>query len=79
MATKIPMINILNQKNAERSCSVGRMLDWGLKGCWFEPHRQRSHCVVSLSSVFIRCLLSTILVQSRKTHLEMTEKLLTGM
>ena len=30
--------------------SVGRVLDWGLKGCWFELHHRWSHCVVSLSS-----------------------------
>ena len=28
---------------------IGRALDWVLKGCWFETHCPRSHCVMSLS------------------------------
>ena len=43
---------------AECSGSVGRALDWGSKGCWFEPHGQQSHCVVSLNKSHYR-LLST--------------------
>ena len=42
----------------ECSGSVGRVLDLGLKGCWFEPHLWRSHCVVSLSKTLF-LLLST--------------------
>ena len=37
----------------ERSGSVGRVLDWGSKGCLFETHQ--SHSVVSLSMTL--CLL----------------------
>ena len=72
VATKISITNILNKKNAERSGSVGRVLDWGSKGCWTEPHHQGSHCVVSLTKTLI-------LVQPRKTYPKMTEKLLIGM
>ena len=42
----------------ECSGSVGRALDRGLKGCWFELHRRRSLCVVSLSKTLYP-LLST--------------------
>ena len=42
----------------EGSGSVGRALDWGLKGCWFEPHHWWCHCVVSLSKTLYP-LLST--------------------
>ena len=35
--------------SAECSGSVGRALDLGLKGCWFQPHWGWSLCVVSLS------------------------------
>ena len=38
--------------------SVGRGLDWGLKGCKFETHCKRSHCVLSLSKT-LYLLLST--------------------
>ena len=31
------------------SCSAGRALDWGSKGCWFEPYRRQRRCLVSLS------------------------------
>ena len=31
------------------SISVERALAWRSKGCWFEPHHQQSHCIVSLS------------------------------
>ena len=41
--------NIQPIKHGERSGSVGRALDWGLKGLWFEPHRKQSHCVESLN------------------------------
>ena len=44
--------------------SYGSMLDSRSRGCRFEP--QRWHWVVSLS-----------MVQSRKTHPDMTEKMLT--
>ena len=33
------------------SGSVGRELDWGLKGFWFKPHSGLSHYVVSLSKM----------------------------
>ena len=32
--------------SAEHSGSLGRALDWGLKGCWFEFHHRRSHRIV---------------------------------
>ena len=28
------------------SGSVGRALDWGLKGCWFEPQYRETLCCV---------------------------------
>ena len=34
---------------AEHCGSVGRGLDWRLKGCWFVRHCRHSHCVVFLS------------------------------
>ena len=42
----------------ERSGSVGRALDCGTKGCWFETQRQQSQSVVSLSKT-LYLLLST--------------------
>ena len=39
-------------------CSVGRALDWGSKGGWFEPHGKQSHCHVSLRKT-LYALLST--------------------
>ena len=42
--------------------SVGRALDWGSKGCQFEPHRQQSHYVLSLSKI-LYLLLSTASTQ----------------
>ena len=44
--------------DVECSGSVGRALDWGVKGCLFEIHRQQSLCVVSLSKT-LHTLLST--------------------
>ena len=39
-----------NQRsNMERSGSVGRVLDWGSLGCYFETRLRRGHCVVSLN------------------------------
>ena len=42
----------------ELSGSVGRMLDWELKGCYFKSHCRRSHYVMSLSKTLYP-LLST--------------------
>ena len=39
----------------------------------FEPHQR--HCIVPLSKTLILCL---VMVQDRKTHPDMTEKMLTG-
>ena len=53
----------------------GGVLDSRLMGYQFEPHRR--HCIVSLSARhFILCI---VLVQTRKTHPNMMEKLLTGL
>ena len=49
----------------------GRVLDLRQRGRGFEP--QRSHCVVSLSKTYNPSL---VLVQSRKTHPYITERLL---
>ena len=51
----------------------GRVLDLRTKGHMFEPNRR--HCIVSSSKTHLTCL---VLVQPRKTHLDITEKLLTG-
>ena len=51
----------------------GRVLDWRPKGCRFEPHRR--HCVVSLSKNINPRI---VLVQPRKTHPFITERLLMG-
>ena len=51
----------------------GRVLDSRPKGRGFEPHRR--HCVVSLSNIINRSL---VLVQPRKTHPFITERLLMG-
>ena len=41
------------------------VFDWGLKGCYFEPHRCRSRCVVSWSKIHL--LLSTGSTQEDKS------------
>ena len=41
VATIITIINILNQKNAERSGSVGRVLNWGLKDIYQNLSRNK--------------------------------------
>ena len=51
----------------------GRVLDQRPRGRWFEPHWH--HCIVSLSKNIIPSL---VLVQPRKTHLYITERLLMG-
>ena len=51
----------------------GRVLDSRPRGREFEPHRR--HCVVSLSKNINPSL---VLVQSRKTHPFITERLLMG-
>ena len=51
----------------------GRVLDSRLRGRGFEPHRR--HCVVSLSKNINP---SSVLVQPRKTHPFITERLLMG-
>ena len=54
----------------------GRMLDSRLKGHGFEPHRRNwRHCVVFLSKNINPSL---VLVQPRKTHPYITERLLMG-
>ena len=53
--------------------SLGRVLDPRLKGPGFETHRR--HCVVSLSKNINPSL---VLVQPRKTHPFITERLLMG-
>ena len=49
----------------------GRVLDWRPRGCGIEPHRR--HCVVSLNKNINPSL---VLVQPRKTHPFITERLL---
>ena len=51
----------------------GRVLDSRPRGCGFEPHRR--HCLVSLSKNINPSL---VLVQPRKTHPFITERLLMG-
>ena len=51
----------------------GRVLDWRPKGHGFEPHQH--HCGVSLSKNINPSL---VLVQPRKTHPFITERLLMG-
>ena len=72
---ELTLANKCPPKKAEHSGSVGRALDWGSKGCWFEPHHGRSHCVVSLNKTLYQQLSTGSI---RKTC-DMTEKLLTGM
>ena len=60
------------QVMGERSGS-SRVLDSRQRGYGFESHQH--HCAVSLSKPLIPCL---VLVQPRKTHQDMTEKMLTG-
>ena len=58
--------------------SVRRVLDWGSKGCYNvvqDLPLVESLCCVPKQDI-ICCL---VLVQPRKTHLNMTEKLLIGM
>ena len=50
-----------------------KVLDWRSRGCGFEPHSP-----VSLSKMLFYPLL-LVLAQPRKTHADMTEKILTGM
>ena len=40
---------MITYQTAVHSGSLGRVLDWGLKGSRFKPHRQPSIYVVSLS------------------------------
>ena len=54
----------------------GSVLDLRPKGREFKPHRR--HCVVSLIKTHLS-LLSLAPVNPRKTHLDITEKLLIGM
>ena len=49
-------------KYSKRSGSFGGVLNWGSKGCCFEPHHRPSHCAVSLSKTLFQ-LLSTGLTQ----------------
>ena len=58
----------------EGSGSVGRLIDWESK-CAGLGFNACSHCVVFLSK---KLYLRLVLVQTRKTHPNMTEKLLTG-
>ena len=51
----------------------GRVIDSRPRGRWFEPLRR--HCVVSLSKNIDPSL---VLVQTRKTHPFITERLLIG-
>ena len=51
----------------------GRVLDWRMRGRGLKPHR--GHCLVSLSKSINPCL---VLVQPRKTHPFITERLLMG-
>ena len=48
LITAIAFIQNAFQTTFMRS-TVGRALDWGLKGCYFKTHSRRSHCVVTLS------------------------------
>ena len=57
----------------KRSGSVVECFDSRPRGCGFEPHRR--HCVVSLSKNINRSL---VLVQPKKTHPFITERLLKG-
>ena len=47
-----------HQLSGESSGSVGKVLDWGSKGCWFKTQLWWSHCVVSLNKTLYP-LLST--------------------
>ena len=49
----------------EGSDFVGRSLDWGLKGRYFETQYQQSHCVVSLSKT-LYSLLGTVSTQEER-------------
>ena len=51
----------------------GRVLDWRPRGSGFEDHRR--HCIMSLSKNINPTL---VLVQLRKTHPYITERLLMG-
>ena len=80
--------NIPNESNASHFFFFFFFLGWGgggehsgsvveidsrSRGCRLEPHR--CHCVVFLNRHINPCL---VLVQPRKTHPDITEKLLTG-
>ena len=54
----------------------GRVLDWRPKGHRFEPHQR--HCVVSLSRLARHINPCLVLVQPRKTHPDISARLLTG-
>ena len=67
-----------NKQNIYNNCgSVGRLFDLGSNGCWFEPHRRRSHCIVSLSKTFYP-LLSRDWFNTGRPIPNMTDQLLTG-
>ena len=44
-------MNIYDCQSVQCTSSVGRALDWGSEGCYFQTHRRLSYCVVSLSKV----------------------------
>ena len=65
---------LISQPNLwEHSVLSGRMLDLRLRGLGFEPHRR--HCIVSLRKNINPSL---VLVQTRKTHPYISERLLMG-
>ena len=68
-------VDIANNVNPDLGAQwlSGRVLDFRLRGCRFEPHRL--HCVVSLSKNINPSL---ALVQPRKTRPFITERLLMG-
>ena len=68
--------NLVRSKPVIRERS-GRVLDSRWKGYGFEPHWR--HCIVSLSKTVRHINPSLVLVQPRKTHPDIAEKLLTGM
>ena len=46
-------MNIYDCQSIQCISSVGRAIDLGSKGCYFETQRRLSHCVVFLSKVLI--------------------------
>ena len=54
----------------------GMVLDSRSRGCGFEQSPEAVCCVLEQDTLSSSCL---VLVQSRKTHPDMTKKLLTGM